>query len=151
MKYFADFYAVAIVRFQRFRKPILNVSTRLLVGTGDSRLQKGDTCPCNTQSASLCLLSPWQTRDHFQHWPETSIGGMMHISPWKVQLRPQETLYKLCLLFSSLLILTWAKAATLLDFSLPISLLCEVRVQCDFVVFPGSQLPGYLSIWGVTL
>ena len=53
---------------------------------------------------------------------------------------PLETLYTACLLLSPVLGLTRARAVTLFCFS-------HVRflVQCDFVVFLGSLLPGYLS------
>lgn len=41
--------------------------------------------------------------------------------------------------------LAGAEAVTLLGFSLPINLLCEVCLQCDFMVYLASWMPRYFS------
>lgn len=53
-------------------------------------------------------------------------------------------------LVGSLLLLYHKKAATLPPVSFPINLCVKFIVWCDFVVFLGSQLLGYLSLRAVT-
>ena len=76
--------------------------------------------------------------------------NLTNLHPWK--LHPKRfhplPLYKPCNLFSLLLFLTRVETATLLDFSLPINLLCEVYCvgwHCDSPWLPAARTPFHQS------